>query len=204
MIIIGISGKAGTGKDMLANYMIEEFGQQYKMKKYAFADVLKKEIEGKEFELSTRYELPLYPDKDGKWRKLMQRYGDEKRRESLYYFVMRISRQIDEDTKNGLQVAIVSDVRRKNEAMFIKSRGGDIIRIKCPDLPDADWREHVTETELDSFQFDYTVENQMGDLEALRQDARAVFSMIYEDLDLVSFMSRQIAEEELIFPVTKG
>jgi hypothetical protein len=206
MIIIGISGKAGTGKDKLARFMTEEFSSTYKIKKYAFADALKEEVAGKEFELCVRYNLPLHPEPDGKWRKLLQYYGELKRKESLYYWVLKVSRAIDEDAKKGLQVAIVSDVRRKNEAMFIKSRGGSLIRVECSDLVKGEnWRQDISEIDLDRFKFDYTVTNAVGDLESLRQDARAVFSMIRDELDLVGFMKRQIEEEEApIFPTTEG
>jgi len=78
--------------------------------------------------------------------------------------------------------------------------------VECSDLVKGEnWRQDISEIDLDRFKFDYTVTNAVGDLESLRQDARAVFSMIRDELDLVGFMKRQIEEEEApIFPTTEG
>ncbi len=64
---------------------------------------------------------------------------------------------------------IITDVRFPNEAQAIKDRGGIVIRVNRPgygtsitDLASA----HPSETALDGFEFDYTINND-GDLEKL-------------------------------------
>lgn len=51
---------------------------------------------------------------------------------------------------------IIPDVRFENEAVAIKDRGGIIIRVERSSIYKKD---HTSETELDNYKFDYTIQN---------------------------------------------
>lgn len=160
MIIIGISGKKGSGKDtfasLLANELLGKLGLKVTLK--AFADNLKKCCAI----ISNQHEWNFYSQdcKNKKAgflsmtnRELMQKFGD-------------LTRQIDPDiwiklaldiNNVNTDVLIITDVRFKNEAKAIKDKGGILIKIES-DRPETDL--HISEIDLDNYgKFDFEVIN---------------------------------------------
>ena len=160
MIIIGINGKKGSGKDtfasLLANELLGKLGLKVTLK--AFADNLKKCCAI----ISNQHEWNFYSQdcKNKKAgflsmtnRELMQKFGD-------------LTRQIDPDiwiklaldiNNVNTDVLIITDVRFKNEAKAIKDKGGILIRIES-DRPETDL--HISEIDLDNYgKFDFEVIN---------------------------------------------
>lgn len=160
MIIIGISGKKGSGKDtfasLLANELLAKRGLKVTLK--AFADKLKQCCAI----LSNQHEWNFYSQdcKNKKAgflsmtnRELMQKFGD-------------LTRQIDPDiwiklaldiNNVNTDVLIITDVRFKNEAKAIKDRGGILIRMES-DRSEED--THISEIDLDSYNiFDFGIIN---------------------------------------------
>lgn len=119
-MIIGISGVARSGKDTLANNFVKIFKHLgIKAKRYAFADELKREV--RTF-LKKKTGLDSFTQND-----------DEKKmiRPFLVAYGTHIRRALNEncwiDTlssylKNN-EIAIISDVRYKNEADWIQKNG---------------------------------------------------------------------------------
>jgi hypothetical protein len=119
-MIIGISGVARSGKDTLANNFVKIFKYLgVKAKRYAFADELKREV--RPF-LKKKTGLDSFTQND-----------DEKKmiRPFLVAYGTHIRRALNEncwiDTlssylKNN-EIAIISDVRYKNEADWIQKNG---------------------------------------------------------------------------------
>lgn len=66
---------------------------------------------------------------------------------------------------------IITDVRFQNEFQAIKDRGGITIRVNRPQLPNCD--NHLSETDLDSVIFDYTIDNN-GTIEELIKKVQKV------------------------------
>lgn len=62
---------------------------------------------------------------------------------------------------------VVTDVRFPNEVRLIRERGGQIVRVERPGLPQTDL--HISETALDALVADYPVLNDgtVSDLHAL-------------------------------------
>lgn len=68
----------------------------------------------------------------------------------------------DTDYKNQLEYPnwIITDVRFPNEAKAIKDRNGIIIRVNREDITGQNkLNPHTSETALDDYQFDYTIDN---------------------------------------------
>lgn len=162
MLIIGISGKKQSGKDT-----VFEFAKKHITKgtvlKFAFADGVKEEC-SKAAGVTVEH---MESHKDI-FRKLYQFWGTEFRR-GFYgndYWVNYLRNKIlsnaiiqkDESDNLGKGVIVfITDVRFKNEADWIKSVGGFLIRIN---RIDSSKDLHQSEIELDEYdQFDFIIDN---------------------------------------------
>lgn len=161
MIIIGISGKKGSGKDtfasLLANELLRKQGLKVTLK--AFADKLKKCCAI----LSGQFDWIFY-DQNSKNKKagllsmtnreLMQKFGDLTRQLDQDIW---IKLALEPDTRINPDVLIITDVRFRNEAKAIKDKGGILIRIES-DRSEED--SHISEIDLDSYSiFDFGIIN---------------------------------------------
>lgn len=175
MIIIGISGKKGSGKDtfasLLTNELLGKLGLKVTLK--AFADKLKQCCAI----LSGQFEWVFYDQnyKNKKAgilsttnRKLMQKFGDLTRQ--LLDPDIWIKLALDINNVNT-DVLIITDVRFKNEAKAIKDKGGILIRIES-DRPETDL--HISEIDLDNYgKFDFEViNNKDTSLENLKEQIK--------------------------------
>jgi len=159
--IIGVSGKRGCGKDTLAGYLKEH---QWEQK--SFAAELKKRVrqdfgltveqtDGALKEAPTTFKRQL---DDGYYtpRDIMIRCGFYYRSIDPLYWVKLVYK----DIARNYGKYVISDVRFKNEANYIKDMGGILIRLER----DADLNIYTgkiddpSETELDDYdKFDYVL-----------------------------------------------
>ena len=167
---IGLTGKARSGKDTVANYLVE----RYQFQRVAFGDALK------------RYVSEIFPDlsNENKPRALLQRFGQS-------------IREFDEDVwiKHALNKAngpkvVISDVRQPNEYRRLKELGYVIIRVESNtrnrfdrmmalgDVFNENDMKDDTETALDDYDVDFTLYND-GDLTVLTEQIDEVLSDIY-------------------------
>ena len=196
MRLIGISGKIGAGKDtvgvIIRQLAITNNGADWDIRKFAgklkivaslltgisiekFEDQdFKKTILGPEWGKETKSNPlnAIEPFKDITFvemmsvRDLLQKLGTEAMRNGLHQntWVNALFADFKEDMH-----WIITDMRFPNEYNAIKDKGGITIRVNRPghgtsmtDLASA----HPSETALDGFEFDYTINND-GDLEKL-------------------------------------
>jgi hypothetical protein len=183
-MIIGISGKIGSGKDTLSvviNYLadksapdsfnrweqpVEEF--TYKNKKYAenlkcmvcfLIGCNRIDLEDREFK-----EKELGEEWDGLTpRKILQLLGTEAGREIIHPNIWVNSLFADYTTDSNW---IITDVRFPNEAQAIKDRGGIVLRIERPGGESHCGGAHASETALDDYDFDIVINND-GTIEEL-------------------------------------
>lgn len=171
MILLGISGKKGTGKDLLASILAKKYG----FINLPFAGALKEQVR-KDFGFTTEHTdgslkenetgflkvvSPSYMGGDNYYwtpREIMIAYGQFFRQFDKNWWVKRVFDKIHEVKlfhRYGEDARItISDVRFINEADYIKANGGIVIRLNRPQelniypIPSTD----ISETELDTYE----------------------------------------------------
>jgi hypothetical protein len=171
-MIIGISGKKGSGKDTVATF-IKEFLPQYENKSFAgklkemiaiLLNVSTEQLEDRGYKESNLGWLNSSP------RELMQKLGTEWGRsidEDIWVKALLADYDINENW-------IITDVRFPNEADAINKAGGVVIRVYRGDSSDT----HPSETSLDNYpDFVYKIVN-TGSLKDLRNQVEFIIEEI--------------------------
>jgi hypothetical protein len=131
MILIGLAGKAGSGKDTAAAYLRKTYG----FSQSAFAGPLKSMLAAVGIHEPARdqKELPL-PGWDFSYRKAAQTLGTEWGRDLQGNFWLKLAENNIEMLQsvpvNLVQGHAITDVRFENEAEMVRSKGGVIIHIE--------------------------------------------------------------------------
>jgi hypothetical protein len=178
--LIGISGKIGSGKDTVGGVLQLYFATHqpadaWEIKKFAgklkdIAEILtgipKVNFEMQHFKQSN---LPEEWNKNGEpmtARSLLQIVGTDAMRDQLHenVWVNALFADYNENSR-----WIITDVRFPNEAEAIKKHGGIVIRINR----DVDTNNHLSETALDDYEFDYVIDNN-SDMYKLALDVKAI------------------------------
>lgn len=168
-MVIGISGKIGSGKDAFAElfikYMVEEHGQLFENKKFAYnlkkivsvlAGVPMVDV------LSREGKIKYLPEWGMTIGEMQQKIGTEAIRNNIHNDAWVLSLfgtyKVDKD------FWVVTDVRFKNEAEIIKKRGGIVIRLNGDPnnsrVGDDRNMSHQSEIDLDDYNgFDYVYDN---------------------------------------------
>lgn len=159
-IIIGITGKAGSGKDTLSDYLVNQgfiklsFGSAVKDIVSIVTGWSRDFVEGTNEERHLRETLK-HPDYNKTCRELMQFIGTDLFRKQLSdnIWVNIIKNKIESDKINNKFV--ITDVRFDNEAQMIKSIGGYIIQINRQNIHKLN---HISENGI-TCDVDYIIEN---------------------------------------------
>lgn len=190
-MIVGISGKIGTGKSTVARYLHEHlFHAGYPVLRQPFAGLLKSEVaekfgfprafcdttEGKDIVI----EHALLP-RPMRVREILQWYGtDVIRAEEPDYWVMAMDKLLE--PVSSRTVIIIDDVRFPNEADFVRRQGGLLVRLR----PYNGWEpgpyaNHESETILDGYDaWDRVYCPEYGGLDAT---ARSIFEIVKRRLE---------------------
>ena len=183
-MIIGITGRAGAGKDTVADIL----KRTYPVATWAFAFPIKRM-------LNTILDVSIDAWKDREWkeavlpsigyspRKLAQTLGTEWGREALdENFWVRIAMAEAENFRFDYPTwdLAITDCRFENEADAIRARGGVIWHVVRPGDADATKSEHSSEAGVKiRLEFDMVIVNNAG----LPELEQAVFKA-YEKLQL--------------------
>jgi hypothetical protein len=199
-LLLGISGKAGVGKDVFATIAKEEFGAVI----IPFAAGVKEEVadfltkyaisfqhrnlwgsqadkeESVEFGWCVGVVIEEHPwlagmGRDLTFRGLLQGWGTEFRRtEDTDYWVKKTLAKVT-DPKT---LYVISDVRFPNETAAILNAGGSLIRVYRPLGVNISNMEHVSETALDGWrEWNYEICNG-GTLEEYMEQCRDVLRIM--------------------------
>lgn len=187
-LIIGFSGKARCGKNSCVDAIIDARNNKpYDIKAYSFAEFLRNEVAGQEVELCAKHNIEPQPNE--RWVKLLQYWGtDYRRRQNPFYWINKLKEKIELESPT---VALVSDVRFKNELFFILSTGGYVARLERLGFVDPTRDpHHISEVQLDNFEWakhsskrTALIQATEGEVEDLKRSAVQWFDQVVEELD---------------------
>jgi hypothetical protein len=201
-MIIGVTGKARSGKDTFAELLAEELyestGRKFIL--MAYASELKNRVQ-KDFDLAydqlwgdqKEVEDKRYLKRDDQlqasniggtvekgsyWtpREIMQAYGQFFRTVHYNFWVDALFRTISYKEYGNV---IITDVRHPNEADPIRDRGGLVIKVTRDNKDDIHGMEHISETAMDDYNCDFTICND-GDLRELKLEVKGLIKYILE------------------------
>ena len=137
VLLIGFSGKIGSGKNYIAEKILPTlFPSKYVPIYLAYADQLKVEVYARDKTNTLNYDN-LYVDKTPEIRRKLQLYGTEIGREdkkdmwvdALHMWITVLSNRW---TRTDLiPIFIITDVRFVNEAAYILNNNGVLFRINA-------------------------------------------------------------------------
>jgi hypothetical protein len=172
---IGLAGKSGSGKDVVADYL----GDRYSYKKIAVADAIRNEVAdffdhalGSWFTHIPGFVTVIKAFKGMVWEKpthsamrvLLQWWGTEYRRsQDPDYWTKKLAARLDNN-----EWIVVSDVRTPEEMRVIREAGGEVWFVSRPGVAPVGIPNHYTEVALEGATFDQTILND-GTLEDLFQ-----------------------------------
>ena len=156
-MIIGLSGKAGSGKDTVAKIIKENTNLEVRI--LAFGDAVKDitgELLGIDRDTIERYKREDLLISGFPIRIWLQKVGTLFRNEVDHnYWIHFVLDKFQADWEHKL--IIITDVRYINEAQAVKSFGGKIARIN---RSIEDVNTHKSEIDLDDYKsFDYIIDN---------------------------------------------
>ena len=172
-MIIGLTGYAQSGKDTVANILVDRYG----FTRIAFADKIRELL----YEANPMYDSivgePLFVkakvDRDG-WeeakksphiRRLLQTTGVAARK--LFGEDFWVKQALKDISPDGNYV--IADVRFENEADMIKALYGQVWRVRRQNVEPVN--QHVSEVALDDYKFDQILKNE-GSLDELKELVR--------------------------------
>lgn len=169
---IGLAGKSGSGKDVVADFICEQFGYT----KMAVADAIREEAEDfiktvfADTGLPESFSVVVDAFVRAVWDKptapeirvLLQWWGTEyRRRIDEDYWVKRLSQRMAK-----YDLLVISDVRVPVEMVTIREAGGEIWLVERPGIESVGIPNHHTEVALNDAVFDRVIHND-GTLEDL-------------------------------------
>lgn len=128
--IFGLLGHQGVGKNYIAEKILPKLLPKKNTVVLAFADHFKIDCISK---YGAEYNK-VYGEKDFKTRKLLQKVGTEEGRNKYGddIWIKTLDNWIKTLNSRGVERFIISDVRFENEAKWIKSCNGKVIKINAP------------------------------------------------------------------------
>jgi dephospho-CoA kinase len=176
--IIGLCGKAGSGKSTVAQYLQENYG----FEKIAFADSLK--------EMLLKSGIVTLTDLDKKTpytRFLLQRIGTDIMRNQVNpdYWVNKTLVRIGELISKGKKKIVIDDIRFLNEAELVDLYNGVIIKINRNNngiLDNENLKNHESELFTDQIPADFIINN-TGTIDDLCKKIDNIILKIQEDND---------------------
>lgn len=172
--LIGITGRARSGKDTVANFIVAAIGGY----RYSFADPIRAMLATLGVDMSDPYwqarkEEPI-PALGVSPRRMMQTLGTEWGRQLInpdLWLIMAHQRLLQSGP--GM---VIPDVRFDNEAAWIRKHGGRIIHVFRPDAKAVE--THVSEDGIELQDTDARLFNS-GTLEELQLSVRELLRVYY-------------------------
>lgn len=172
-MIIGLAGRAGSGKSTIAHYLVEKYG----FIKYSFAEPLKQML----LKAGMCSYDELYGNKTANSRWLMQKIGTEIFRKQVdpEFWIKKAHENLFELIGENI---VIDDVRFPEEADWICDgcmNIGFIVKVIRKDYLDAHaGTVHDSERLLDRIDTDFKICAASGDIEGLKQQADKIIEKL--------------------------
>jgi hypothetical protein len=190
-MIIGLTGKRLSGKDTVANYLVEKHGFQHvyfskKMKQAVAAlfDITEEEVDDFKSDrggtipyCTVRLDIGGDFTKEFGWVEFLQRFGTDMGRKVLGEDLWVDLAFGPGSLKFFEENYVVKDVRFENEGQRILDLGGKIIELRR-DVIDEENDGHESEFGLPDWMAEYVIAN-TSTIESLYKDVDAVLENIY-------------------------
>jgi len=180
-MIIGLTGFKGSGKTVVADYLVKEHGFVLINFKLAIIQEIKDKFPDLLKELSQAYHMTedkLFTNKPEALRALMCDYGTNiVRAKDPDYWVKKWMKSVSGVEDN----IVVDDVRFFNELSTLTDRGGVLIRVKRGDITEGG--THATETEQNKFISDFTITAIKGDHAGVYEQVEKIIGEIKSNVD---------------------
>ena len=165
-MILGITGKAGHGKNTVAN-ILREICPQMGWQIVAYADKVKKVYEiitGEQVQDTPEWKAQIVEPWGMTRRQMLQRIGTDALRNNLHQdvWVRALFAGLEPERNH-----IITDVRFPNEASAIQAGGGMVIRV-LRHRYEGEAGNHASETALDDYYF-HTIHNATNSINFLRE-----------------------------------
>lgn len=174
--IVALTGFKGSGKDTVADILIQQYKERVDIERIAFADPIKHEVM-RVFGLRSIEDYDVFKRSlvtsnnhsfDG--RHIVREIGMLMRRYDVNQFVQYV-----DDTINSKQdtIWIITDMRFDNELIHLQNLGAKIVKINRPFVGSI-IDTHITERGFDDSVCDVVIENR-NTLEEFTSDVLKVF-----------------------------
>jgi hypothetical protein len=190
-LLVAVSGKLGSGKDYITeNFVIPSLKRRglSNISRMAFADHIKVVVSS---EMDIPIEECLISNKTPEVRRKLQIKGTEEGREKHgeQIWVNTLERWVRlRQIRDNVEVVIITDCRFKNEVQWVEDNNGLVIRINAPErngmaldkVCNSDMTirksiaEHKSETDLDSYEFKYYVNNDPSDIDSVEKNVQEI------------------------------
>lgn len=187
MMIIGLHGRAGAGKDTAAE-MLQSFLPEGSTRTCAFATPLKEAAKIKfgltDWHTNTQEGKREFVPYLGKTvRQLLELEGTEATRD-VYgdnFWIWRMSQEVDKAFKENIKIFIITDVRFENEAQFVRDNGGLIFQIDREMEQELATASHASAQPLPPHLVNIFVPNN-GTIKDLEKEVKDLAEVIKESL----------------------
>lgn len=163
-MIIGLSGRARSGKDCVGTLLAMEASLKGLIcKRLSFAQSLKEEAK--------RYGWDGKKDVFGRY--FLQTLGQARRIQRADWWIQHAKSALSASA----DIHVFTDVRHVNEAQWIASEGGKIWRVERSGHAGLAGTAgaHISEVALNDWPFDHVITAEDGDMEALHRETTKAF-----------------------------
>jgi predicted kinase len=179
MKIVGLSGKASSGKTFVANYLAEHYGYTHLALAIPLKNLCKEHFELTDEQVHGKLKEVV----DGRYgkspRQILIDTGRFYRSIDPMFWVKKLRAEILNTLQAQTHIFVISDVRFPNEAAWIRTYGGLNVRLERPIEHRGFELNDESETALDDYDFNLRIpESSNVDLDDIPKIAKRINELL--------------------------